>query len=335
MRNQHHILMLLSCALSSHPSRAQVPKAASMEIEVSNLAAYNADVFDTSKFASDPNGTTPAVVKNFGFSLAIGDITLVNGKPAKGTVVIHSRLIALSPTPGPGQAIADTTGSQAANIYFEFQQADGRPVGTIHTFGLAGGAGPVGAPAGAGKFAIAGGTGAFVGVRGQMFGRAIPGVRPSRNASATEDPARRRDLAAGERAQYVLQIVPMIMPAVVSTLDGPAITHSADFSLVTSTKPAKPGEILSLFAVGLGPVSAGADPDKPFAADPLSLVSSPIDVIVNGRPAEVLGAAGYPGTQDRYQVNFRIPADARSGSATVQVIAAWIAGPEVKISISQ
>jgi hypothetical protein len=36
---------------------------------------------------------------------------------------------------------------------------------------------------------------------------------------------------------------------------------------------------------------------------------------------------------DGYQVNFRVPADAAKGAAAIQVTAAWLPGPPVKISI--
>jgi uncharacterized protein (TIGR03437 family) len=54
-------------------------------------------------------------------------------------------------------------------------------------------------------------------------------------------------------------------------------------------------------------------------------VNSPLQVTVNGRTAEVINAVGSPGTADRYQVNFRLPPGAASGTATIQVTAAWIA----------
>jgi hypothetical protein len=56
------------------------------------------------------------------------------------------------------------------------------------------------------------------------------------------------------------------------------------------------------------------------------VVNSPIDVTVNGKSAEVLGAVGYPGAVDGYYVNFRVPAGIAKGSATIQVSAAWISG---------
>jgi uncharacterized protein (TIGR03437 family) len=56
----------------------------------------------------------------------------------------------------------------------------------------------------------------------------------------------------------------------------------------------------------------------------LAAVNSPIDVMVNGKAAEVLSAVGYPGAMDGYQVNLRLPADTPKGTASIQVAAAWI-----------
>jgi len=114
---------------------------------------------------------------------------------------------------------------------------------------------------------------------------------------------------------------------------GPAITHSSDFSLVTASKPATAGEILSLFARGLGPVTPGVDPGQPFPSNPLAIVNSPVEVTVNGKAAGVLAAVGFPGAVDGYQVNFRVPPDTAKGPASIQVSAAWISGASVTIPV--
>jgi uncharacterized protein (TIGR03437 family) len=62
-------------------------------------------------------------------------------------------------------------------------------------------------------------------------------------------------------------------------------------------------------------------------------VNSPVQVIVNGKPAEVLAAVGYPGTRDGYQVNFRLPADTPKGTATLQLAAAWVTSSPVAIAV--
>jgi uncharacterized protein (TIGR03437 family) len=103
--------------------------------------------------------------------------------------------------------------------------------------------------------------------------------------------------------------------------------------LVNAVKPAKAGEILTLFASGLGPTRPGVDPGQPFTADPLQVVNSPVQVFVNGNPADVLYAGGYPGALDGYQVNFRVPEGTTLGQVSVQLTSAWIAGPSVSIPV--
>jgi uncharacterized protein (TIGR03437 family) len=219
---------------------------------------------------------------------------------------------------------------------YEILQSDGTtPVGTIMTFGLSSGMpSPPGPPAGARNSAITGGTGAFFGVRGQKGQRnaLLSGAVPERTASITEDPANRRQNKGGHLLT-VLYVIPMSWPTVVTTAGGPAIVHSRDFSLVNASRPAAAGEILSLFATGLGPTRTSLTPDQPFPSSPLAVVNSPIDVTVNGKSAEVLGAVGYPGAVDGYQVNFRVPPDMSAGAATIQISAAWIAGAPVNISV--
>jgi len=62
-------------------------------------------------------------------------------------------------------------------------------------------------------------------------------------------------------------------------------------------------------------------------------LSSPIDVLINGKSSEVLYSGGYPNTMDNFQVNFRLPSDVISGLASVQISAAWVVGGEVKLPV--
>jgi uncharacterized protein (TIGR03437 family) len=125
----------------------------------------------------------------------------------------------------------------------------------------------------------------------------------------------------------------MSVPQIVSTPGGPALVHSGDFTLVSASRPAAGGEILSMFATGLGPTVSEVDPGQSFPANPLAAVNSPVSVTANGKPAEVLAAVGYPGSADGYQINFRVPSDTAKGLATIQVSAAWIASTSVSIAV--
>lgn len=158
------------------------------------------------------------------------------------------------------------------------------------------------------------------------------GAVGERTASITEDPAKRRQNGGGHLLT-VLYVIPMSWPTITTTAGGPAIVHSSDFSLVSASKPAAAGEILSLFATGLGPTRASLTPGEPFPSSPLAVVNSPIDVTVNGKSAEVLAAVGYPGAVDSYQVNFRVPPGTGAGTAMLQISSAWIPGAQVTIAV--
>ena len=65
----------------------------------------------------------------------------------------------------------------------------------------------------------------------------------------------------------------MSAPQIVITPGGPAVTPSNGFSLVTASKPAAAGEMLSLFAFALGLVNPGVDSGQPFPSSPLAIVN--------------------------------------------------------------
>mgnify|MGYP000928180311 CR=1 FL=1 len=62
-------------------------------------------------------------------------------------------------------------------------------------------------------------------------------------------------------------------------------------------------------------------------------LGSPAQVTVNGVEAEVIGAAGFPGSANGYQVNFRVPSNTASGNASLQISSAWIPGTPVRLAI--
>ena len=129
----------------------------------------------------------------------------------------------------------------------------------------------------------------------------------------------------------MLTVLPATIPQIVSNSNTPAVYH-ADFIAVTSAKPAKVGEVLILQANGLGPTAPGANPGEPFSAN-AALVNSPLQVSVNGRPAEVLNAIGWPGLVDTYRIDIRVPEGTRSGTAQVRLTVAWIPGLPISIPV--
>jgi uncharacterized protein (TIGR03437 family) len=324
-------LVVALCSALAQPGLAQVPRPTVLEIDTENAVLYYEDATDLSKLASNPNITTTSPPLNFGAYVNLGDIVAVNGQPAKGTVLFNIRTVTLRPAPNPGDAIADTQRTGVINQTFEILDMGGTPIGTIIATGLAAGPAPPGAPpqVAQGNNAIVGGTGAFLGVRGYT-GQAAASV-PARRASMTEDPANRRQNGGG-KVRFVLHVIPMLQPEIATTASGPAVFH-ADFSPVTTDKPAKAGEVLILQATGLGPTVPSVNPGQPFPPDTSHAVNSPLQLSVSGRSAPVINKIGWPGLVDTYRVDFRIPDGAAAGLAAIQLAAAWIAGPSVSIPI--
>jgi len=312
---------------------AQVPPPVILEIDIENYVQYFDDGGDPSKFATDVNQRT-TTLGAFMATLHLADIVAVNGRPAKGTYINRSQLVRFTPTMTPGQSIADISRSGGPGLQaFEILHPDGTPIGTIMTQWLVSGSPPPGSPAAitTGNGAITGGTGAFLNVRGQS---GYVGGAGSRNTSYVEDPANRR-LHGGGRLRMLLYLIPMSRPEIQATATGPAVYHAADFSPVTATSPARGGEILMVGARNLGPTRPELLPpgSRPFKADPIEVVNSPVEVTVNGKEAEVINQVGWPGTYDLYRVDFRVPSGLPPGMATIQLTAAWIPGPEVKIPV--
>ena len=326
------LLLLLWMFVGSCEVFGQAPPTI-LTIDLANHVEYYEDVPITS-YATNPALTTQSTGngKNFFTIVIIADIVSINGQPAKGIYISRNRVVSASPTPAPGTGIGDTPVTAFRDDIFKILQADGTPLGSITASGLSGGVPSPGGPLSqtGGDWAITGGTGAFLGVRGEMGGTGVQkGGRP---ASMAEDPANRRSLGGGT-FEFVLYLIPTSSPQILTSADGPAVVHSSDFSLVTPTKPASPGELLSLFATGLGPVRGAVGPGQPFPAVPPATVNSPVQITVNGEPAAVTAAVGYPGSTNGYQLNFQLPSDTAKGAAAIVLSAAWFAAQPIAITV--
>jgi uncharacterized protein (TIGR03437 family) len=315
-----------------NPALGQSTQTTLLRIDIADYVPYTYDTFDIQKFATAPSLTpTPPTGRAFEFFVFIGDIVAVNGKAVKGLWTARGTTLFFDPNAVPGHSTADLTRGNIIDFYWEILQLDGTPIGSLFASGLTRGTPQPGAPLAqtGDNLSIIGGTGAFLGVRGQA---GVIDLGSPRQASVVEDPASRRTIGGAKRS-YALQVIPMSTPQIAATASGPGVTHSTDFTLVSASKPAVAGEILSLFATGLGPVRPNVGPGNPFPSSPLAVVNSPVEVTVNGKSAEVLSAVGFPGAVDGYQVNFRVPPDVERGTATIQISAAWIAGSPVSIAI--
>jgi uncharacterized protein (TIGR03437 family) len=321
--------LILLLSILSIPGLAQTPGVV-MQVDIDNWVTYNYDVLDQTTWARSPGPTVAAPgPPAFGSSLLLADIVAVNGKPAKGVVVLRFTGLNLRPVPTPGQAISDVNRSGVGEFVYEFLADDGTSIGSIMASGLFGGAAPPGAPLNfpGHNVGITGGTGAYLGARGQVSSTVpLPNVRNPRQASVTEDPANRRSLGGGGVFRLWFHLVPMVRPAIES------VFHS-DFTPVSASNPAHPGETLILSATGLGPTRPGVDPEQPFPDSPRQEINSPLEVTVNGNPADVVNKFGWPGTTDTYRLDIRVPDGTAPGMAALQVTAAFIPGREVRMPV--
>jgi uncharacterized protein (TIGR03437 family) len=298
------------------------------------MVTYAEDTSDVSKWGTLP-GPVPLPANfnpTFKWQIALADLVSVNGQPVKGNVVLLTRTLNATTVMTPGRVLMDLAAGCPFEQVHSFMLPDGTVVGTIAAVGANSGGRPPGAPSTAigGTGVLVGGSGAFLGIRGQA---GVIGYSGGRMASITEDPAYRRLNGGGAKLTWFFQIIPATWPEVWTLPTGPAIFHGADFSSVTAEKPARAGERLIMGVKGLGPVKGKLDPGQPFpAGDPLE-VNSPVDITVNGKPAEVVNKIGWPTMTNVYRVDFVVPEGTAPGMASVVPTVAWINGSEVKIPV--
>jgi uncharacterized protein (TIGR03437 family) len=99
--------------------------------------------------------------------------------------------------------------------------------------------------------------------------------------------------------------------------------RASDFTLIGPNDPASPGEVLTLFTTGLGPVSVDVPDGAPAPLDPLAYTLDPFQVLVNGEPCDVLFSGLAPGFVGLYQLNLVLPSDLPSGNLDLQITSTY------------
>jgi uncharacterized protein (TIGR03437 family) len=123
---------------------------------------------------------------------------------------------------------------------------------------------------------------------------------------------------------------PKLLKITVNDVDYGAI-YNQDFSIPmptgiipgVSTRPAKAGEALTLYAIGLGPTSPAVGTGAAAPSQPLAQLTTTPDVIFGEGLFPVAATplfAGYsPGSSGLYQVNIVIPPGLPSGPVEVRL----------------
>lgn len=142
-------------------------------------------------------------------------------------------------------------------------------------------------------------------------GPAIRGTRPDSPVSATF-------------SNTVSSRVNLFAPGVYVALQGAT-------GRPVSAEPARSGDVLVVYAAGLGPVTVPVATGRLAPLDVLSYtVETPI-VTIDGQRAELLFSGLTPGTAGVYQINLRVPADVRAGGVPLVIAVGGQSSPAVTL----
>jgi len=318
-------------ALLSVPVLAlgQAKTEAVFTFEIDNVVAYYDDGTTYAKTGTS-TAKTPLpsdFVGVFRPNMWLGDLVAVNGAPAMGTLFMHGMALGGGPNPAPRRPIYDVNRNQVNHAQLDILDSARGAVGVLCFDGLGAGSPSPGTPSGAssGVFTVVGGTGAFLGVSGQ--GGTVSNVN-WRSASFLEDSSLRRVNGGGK----------WIVRFVLAGLKRPEIVaayHTADFTPVSAASPARSGETVTLAMRGMGPTRPTLEPDAVFTLEPPQVVAAAVNATVNGKPAAIVNAIGWPGTADTYRVDVTLPGGVDGGKGTVVVNRAYIPGIPFELAARQ
>jgi len=124
-------------------------------------------------------------------------------------------------------------------------------------------------------------------------------------------------------------------PGIFTTGTGaPVILNNSTGRLVTAQEPAKRGDVLIIYATGLGAVAPSVAAGSPAPLDQLSLVTTPVTVVIGAVEATPQFAGLAPGFVGLYQINVAVPGGVSSGSQTLRLSQGGVLSNAVQISIT-
>jgi uncharacterized protein (TIGR03437 family) len=306
--------------------------------------------------AQDANGIpAPGVEVAFRVSAGAGTVT-----PARATTDVEGKASATLTAGNVLGAITVVAEAVGQTVSFTFTTLGRVPVATPAGFVNGGSFRPGWTPGGLG---VIFGSALMEGITGAVAADRAPFPTELRGVSVTVEGIVAPVIAianVGGREQINVQI-PFQVPApggatVVITNNGsratvtgvsmlpvmPGIFESgeprlaaalhADFSLVTAANPARPGEIILVFLTGMGLTNPPVGTNVLGPIPPATTARQPV-VGINGEGVEVLGSFYAPGLITAYQINFRIPLNARSGLADLSIVVDNVASQDAKIPI--
>ncbi|MBS1860005.1 MAG: CHRD domain-containing protein [Acidobacteria bacterium] len=161
--------------------------------------------------------------------------------------------------------------------------------------------------------------GALNGTSVQIAGRAAPLVYVSPgqiNAQVPfETPAGVQTLTVdnGSGASAAYSITVAAAAPAIFFYPVPAVLKNANYSLVTAANPARTGDVLLVFATGMGQTAPAAGTGLLVASDVVAR-TAPVTATIGGRAATVVYSIASPGFTGLYQVAVTVPAGVSGAS---------------------
>jgi len=124
-------------------------------------------------------------------------------------------------------------------------------------------------------------------------------------------------------------------PGVAAYADGTIIAQHTDFTLVSSSSPAHPGEALIMYLAGMGPTTSPVASGAAAPSNPAASAKVQPTVQVGGQNAQILYAGLTPGGVGLYQIDFVVPASANAGNLDVEVTQGGVNSNIAKLPVAQ
>jgi uncharacterized protein (TIGR03437 family) len=112
-----------------------------------------------------------------------------------------------------------------------------------------------------------------------------------------------------------------------------AVLHGVSGVPLTDANPARPGEVLSVFASGLGTTNPAATNGVAATGSPLQTTTRPVTASIGGLSAPVSFSGLAPGFAGLYQVNVQVPDTLPDGEQPLTISSADVSSNPVTIPV--
>jgi uncharacterized protein (TIGR03437 family) len=109
--------------------------------------------------------------------------------------------------------------------------------------------------------------------------------------------------------------------------------RNEDGSIVGADNPARPGDVIILYATGLGPVSFDVPDGEPAPSNPLADTVDPFQAVIDAEDCTVLFSGLAPGFAGLYQLNLVLPIDLPPGDLDLEITTPYVNSGVVKLPV--